>query len=80
LELTVVVREEDDGYWSEVKELPGCFASARSLEELADAVAEAIGLYLWEHPADLGNQVLRVGEVPIDAEPRRGGGADASRG
>jgi predicted RNase H-like HicB family nuclease len=41
----VVVHEEDGGYWAEVRELPGCFASGRDLEELKEAVLEAIDLY-----------------------------------
>jgi len=65
MELTVVVREEAEGYWSEVTELPGCFASARTLDELRDALGEAVGLYLWDRPAALGDQTLRLGEVEI---------------
>jgi predicted RNase H-like HicB family nuclease len=44
---TVCITEDDDGsYWSEVKELPGCFASGFSIEELKEATEEAIQLYL----------------------------------
>lgn len=46
---TLDVHHEDDGsYWAEVVELPGCFASGFSLDELYEGVAEAIGLYLSE--------------------------------
>ncbi len=34
MNLWAVVHEEDGSYWAEVKELPGCFASGRNLEEL----------------------------------------------
>lgn len=35
LELTVDVHlEEARGYWAEARELPGCFASGRDLDEL----------------------------------------------
>jgi predicted RNase H-like HicB family nuclease len=34
--------------WAEVEELPGCFASGRDMEELQEALAEAISLYLSE--------------------------------
>ena len=45
----VAVNEEADGtYWAEVKELPGCFASGFSMEELEEAVIEAIQLWLPE--------------------------------
>lgn len=42
---TIQVHEEDDSYWAEVEELPGCFASGDSMEELWVNLAEAIGLY-----------------------------------
>ena len=43
----VLVREEPDGsFWAEVKELPGCFASGFSLEELQEAVIEAMQMSL----------------------------------
>jgi predicted RNase H-like HicB family nuclease len=41
------VNEEDDGtYWAEVDELPGCFASGFSMDELKEAVFEAIQMWL----------------------------------
>jgi len=44
---TIKVRDEGpDGYWAEVVELPGCFASGDSLDELQEALTEAIGLWL----------------------------------
>ena len=43
---TVQVHEEPDhDPWAEVTELPGCFASGRDIDELREAVAEAIDLY-----------------------------------
>ena len=43
----VEIHEEDDGsYWAKVKELPGCYASGFSLDELKEALAEAIQLWL----------------------------------
>ena len=45
--LTVHIhREDDDSLWAEVEELPGCFASGFSTDELNEALAEAIGQYL----------------------------------
>jgi predicted RNase H-like HicB family nuclease len=45
--LTVLVHDEgSDGMWAEVKELPGCFASGTDLDELYEALEDAIGLYL----------------------------------
>jgi predicted RNase H-like HicB family nuclease len=43
----VLLHEEDDGsYWAEVEELPGCFASGFSLDELKEAAVEAMQLWL----------------------------------
>lgn len=44
---TVHVHEEDDGsLWATVEQLPGCFASGFSEEELEESLIEAISLYL----------------------------------
>lgn len=48
---TVRVRRQDDHYWAEVTELPGCFATGDTLDELAEALTESIALYL-DLPAD----------------------------
>lgn len=43
----VVLHQEDDGsFWSEVVELPGCFASGFSLKEIQEATFDAIQLWL----------------------------------
>ena len=65
MDLTVQIRPERPGYWALVVELPGCFASGRSLGELGEALGEAIGLYLWDRPVSLGKQTLRVGETRL---------------
>jgi len=41
-----VHREGPTDWWAEVLNLPGCFASGRSLAELKVALAEAMALYL----------------------------------
>lgn len=47
ISFTVDIHEDPDGsYWAQVEELPGCYASGFSMEELQEAVAEAIQLYL----------------------------------
>lgn len=45
-EYRVFVHQEDDSYWAEVEGLPGCIASGRDLDELREAIVEAITLYL----------------------------------
>jgi predicted RNase H-like HicB family nuclease len=71
MEITVVVHQERDGFWSEVEELPGCFASGRTLSELGEALAESIALYLDEDPVELPGQPLRVGTLAVKLCLRR---------
>jgi predicted RNase H-like HicB family nuclease len=69
MELTVVVTRESGAFWSEVDELPGCFASGRTLSELRDALAEAIGMYLWDLPGVAVESELAIGESTIVVVP-----------
>jgi len=66
LELTAGVRREAGSYWAEVRELPGCFASGESLDELLGALEEAVGLYLADERSGPGGAGQRV------AGPARG--------
>jgi predicted RNase H-like HicB family nuclease len=43
---TLTIHNEGGHIWAEVKELPGCFASGRDMDELKDALIEAIGMCL----------------------------------
>jgi predicted RNase H-like HicB family nuclease len=43
--LTVEVHNEDGVLWGQVVELPGVFATGDDLDELAEALGEAIALY-----------------------------------
>jgi len=72
MDLTVCIREEGAGYWSEISELPGCFASGRTLNELREALGEAIGLYLWDQPAEIEAAQLRAGTATICVRPPSG--------
>ena len=47
-DVTYIVRvhPEEGSFWAEVRELPGCFASGDSMDELWEALGEAISLYL----------------------------------
>jgi predicted RNase H-like HicB family nuclease len=48
---TVRIHHEPDqeySLWAEVEELPGCFASGRNMDELREALSEAVSLYLSE--------------------------------
>lgn len=65
----VTVHEEDDGsYWSEVEELPGCFASGFSVEELQTATYDAMQLWL-PNGIKLGSpRWTRVTDVSLERE------------
>lgn len=46
-EYTIKVhRDDDNSYWATVDELPGCFASGFTLDELSESIGESIALYL----------------------------------
>lgn len=70
VQYTVTVHEEDDGsLWAEVADLPGCFASGHTLDELREALDEAISLYLADDP-DAGHhgehRAMRVDEMRVE--------------
>jgi predicted RNase H-like HicB family nuclease len=46
-----VHHEPGEDLWAEVPDLPGCFAAGSDMEELRQALTEAISLYLSE-PGD----------------------------
>lgn len=46
MEFHTTIHEEDGSYWAEVQELPGCFASGADLDELKEALIEAISMCL----------------------------------
>jgi len=56
--------EEDGSLWAEVLDLPGCFASGDSLDELRDALEEAISLHLHDE--------FEAGAMKDAAAPRAG--------
>lgn len=71
---TAEVHHEADGsYWAEVRELPGCFASGFSLDELRESLEEAICLYVADDPgagkitefAPHESRSLEVGEMKV---------------
>jgi predicted RNase H-like HicB family nuclease len=69
MEVTVTVHAEGGSLWSEVRELPGCFATGRTLEELGEALAEAVGLYLWDLPGELRGEVRAEGSSRVEVVP-----------
>jgi predicted RNase H-like HicB family nuclease len=72
MRLKVFIHHDGPEYWSEIAELPGCFASGRTLSELHEALGEAVGLYLWDEPAEIEPEELRVGagDIAVRRVPR----------
>jgi predicted RNase H-like HicB family nuclease len=70
VELTVRVHEEEGAYWAEVLDMPGCFASGDTLDELRMALDEAVRLHRDE-PFD-GVPTLRVNELKLSAQSAGG--------
>lgn len=70
MEVVARIHAEDGSYWAEVDQLPGCFASGSSVDELLEALREAVSLYLSEPGAKqvVVPQFTSVGyEVPEPA-------------
>ncbi len=72
MELTARINREDGSYWAEVVELPGCFASGETLDELTEALSEAISLYMHDDPAaveivntEILHQAVEVAELKV---------------
>ena len=60
MDLTVRVHHEDDSYWAEVVDLPGCFASGDNLDELWEALKEAVAMCLNDSKGSIEVAELRV--------------------
>lgn len=59
-EFTADVHEESRSFWAEVVELPGCFATGDNLDELREALEEAVSLYLLDKPGLSEVRSMRV--------------------
>lgn len=63
-----VVHSEDGILWAEVEEMPGCFATGDSIEELEESLTEAMGAYLSSHGVTVAFHGLRL--EPVEDEQR----------
>jgi predicted RNase H-like HicB family nuclease len=57
---TVIVHHEEGQLWAEVAELPGCFATGDTMDELGASLSEALAMCLPAARVELGEW------VPID--------------
>lgn len=69
----LTITDEGDGMlWARVEELPGCFASGANLDELLEAVGEAISLYLSEEGDGLAEVIpMRRDDGPSRPHPEQ---------
>lgn len=59
----VVEYAPESGYWASVRELPGCFSTGETIEELQANIREAIALHLEDledAPIPEGATVMKV--------------------
>ena len=70
---TAEVHFEDGSYRGQVREIPGCFASGETLDELFEGLREAIQLCLEDEDAGANLQVASavLSSEPIPALARR---------
>jgi predicted RNase H-like HicB family nuclease len=66
-----VSRETDGSYWAEVSELPGCFASGLTMDELLEDLRGAIHIYTQpddarsEQASQPGPRSIQVDEIKV---------------
>ncbi|MBN1927617.1 MAG: type II toxin-antitoxin system HicB family antitoxin [Prolixibacteraceae bacterium] len=66
--IDVTVRPNQDGWWAEIKSIPGCYSHGESLDELKKNIREAIDLHiegLLETDKPINNEFIR-GEYELD--------------
>ena len=69
MELKARVHHEDGSYWAEVVELPGCFASGDTFDELLEGLQEAIALYLEDAGPAPASGSIEVAEITVATAP-----------
>ena len=67
MELTARIHVEEGSYWADLPELPGCFASGDTLDELFESLREGVARYL----ADKGKQdnPLHIASATLTDQP-----------
>lgn len=62
---TIIVHKEDNGYWGECLELEGCFAQAKSVDELKKLMTESIYLY-YSDDEDNKEKVTKADKIELE--------------
>ena len=67
--LHVRIHRDVSGYWAEVKEWPGRFATGGSWDELTECLERAIGLYMTPEDREAPMEVaLRIREIEVEVD------------
>ena len=69
MELTARIHIEEGSYWADVPQLPGCFASGDTLDELFGSLQGGIALYLASEGEK--NEPLHVATATLTDNPVR---------
>jgi len=67
MELTARIHLEDGSYWADVPELPGCFATGDTLDELFESLREGITLLLGDEGERGGS--MHIATVTLTDHP-----------
>jgi predicted RNase H-like HicB family nuclease len=67
MELTARIQIEEGSYWADISELPGCFASGDTLDELFESLRESVALYFVDEGEQGGP--MRVATVTLTDRP-----------
>jgi predicted RNase H-like HicB family nuclease len=65
MEWKVRVHHEEGSYWAEVIDLPGCLASGDSMDELLEALREAIALCVEDDVSSASAAEIEVAEMTM---------------
>jgi predicted RNase H-like HicB family nuclease len=67
MELTARIHIEEGSYWADILELPGCFASGDTLDELFESLREGVVLHMADERKQGGP--LHVATATLTDQP-----------
>lgn len=69
--LHIEIHREDEMFWARVKEWPGCYASGETLDELIEAVEEAIAMFVTPDEEQIVSLELKIREIEVRVGSQR---------
>ena len=61
----LIHKDENNGYWGECPELPGCFSRGDTPDDLMENMKEAINLYMEENDDITADPISEVRELVV---------------